>query len=85
MQSNIMEQRVYTPQLSAVASAAIRRLAWSKEKPMTKVLEQLILALPAIKDPSTICLACKDKSDCKSCIFGRHLTAEDKTSILAAL
>jgi len=85
MQSNIIKKRIYSPQLSAVASAAIRRLAWSMDKHMTKALEQLILALPAIKDPSKICLACQDRSDCKCCIFGRHLTAEEKDALLSAL
>jgi len=82
---NTIERRVYTPKFSAVSSAAIRRLAWSMGKHMTKAVDQLILALPAIIDPSKVCLACKDKSDCKTCIFGHHLTAEEKTAILAAL
>jgi hypothetical protein len=82
---NLNEKRIYTPQFSAQASAAIRRLAWSMGKPMTKAVEQLVLALPAIKDPTIICLACKDTSDCKACIFSRHLTSEEKTAILAAL
>jgi recombinational DNA repair protein RecR len=85
MGKDIFEKRIYTPQFSAQTSAAIRRLAWSMCKPMTKAVEQLILAIPAIKDPSKICLACKDTSDCKSCIFSRHLTAEEKNAILAAL
>jgi len=85
MQNNIIEKRIYTPQLSAVSSAAIRRYAWSMEKHMTKALEQLVMALPAIKDPSKICLSCKDRSDCKSCIFSHHYTAEEKATILAAL
>jgi recombinational DNA repair protein RecR len=84
MQKSIIEKRIYTPQLSAVASAAIRRLAWSMDKHMTKALEQLVMAIPAIKDPSKICLACQDRSDCKGCIFSRHLTAEEKTAMLAA-
>jgi len=85
MQTNVIERRVYTPQLSAEASAAIRRLAWSMDKPMTVAVIKLIMALPAIIDPSKICLACKDKTDCKGCIFSRHLTAEDKKAILEAL
>jgi recombinational DNA repair protein RecR len=80
-----MEKRIYSPQLSAEASASIRRLAWSMDKPMTKAIEKLIMALPAIIDPTKICLACQDKTDCKACIFSRHLTAEDKIAILSAL
>jgi hypothetical protein len=85
MQRDELGRRVYTPQLSAEASDAIRRLAWSTDKPMTKAIEKLVLALPAIIDPSKICLACKDKTGCKGCIFSRHLTAEDKKAILEAL
>jgi recombinational DNA repair protein RecR len=85
MQEYIFEKRIYTPQFSAVASNAIRRLAWSMGKPMTKAVNQLIMALPAIKDPSKICLSCQDRSDCKGCIFCRQLTVEEKNDILAAL
>ena len=85
MKKNINEKRIYTPQLSAVSSAAIRRYAWSMGKQMTKALEQLVMALPALKDPSKICLSCQDRSDCKCCIFSRHITAEEKIAILSAL
>jgi len=85
MQTNKFEKRVYTPQFSAPASAAIKRLAWSMGKPMTKAVESLVLALPAIVEPSKICLSCQDMSECKACIFCRHITAEEKAALLAAL
>ena len=85
MQTNEFEKRVYTPQFSAPVSAAVKRLAWSMGKPMTKAVESLVLALPAIVDPAKICLSCQDMSDCKACIFCRPITAEDKTALLAAL
>ena len=78
-------KRFYSPQLSAQASVSIRRLAWSTGRPMTKAIETLVMALPAIVDPSKICLSCKDKSACKTCIFCRHFTAEEKAALLAAL
>ena len=76
---------VYTPQFSADISAVIRRLAWKMEKPMTKAIETLVLALPAIVDPAKVCLSCQDKSDCKTCLFGRHFTDEEKAALLTAL
>ena len=76
---------VYTPRFSAQISAIIKRLAWKMDKPMTKAVEQLVMALPAIIDPSKICLACQDKTTCKTCIFSKQITAEEKTAILAAL
>jgi hypothetical protein len=44
MEKVLIEKRIYTPQLSAVSSAAIRRLAWAKGKKMTKTLEPLFPA-----------------------------------------
>jgi len=76
---------IYSPQLSAPASTAIRRFALSLHKPMTKTLEQLIFALPAIVDTAKICLACQNIEDCGNCIFERHLSAEEKNAILTAL
>lgn len=85
MQNCTWEKPVYTPKFSAKTSNVIRRLAWSLSKPMTKAVEQLVMALPAIIDPAKICLSCKDRSDCKDCLFSRHFTTEEKTAILAAL
>ena len=85
MQKQEFEKRVYTPQFSAPVSAAIRRLAWFMGKPMTKAVESLVLALPAIVDPAKICLSCQDRADCKPCIFCRQITAEEKAALLAAL
>ena len=85
MATKEFEKRVYTPQLSGESSAAIRRFAFSKGIRMTKALELLIKALPVITDPTKVCLSCKDKTDCKACIFCRHFTAEDKKAVLAAL
>jgi hypothetical protein len=54
-------------------------------KPMTKAVESLVLALPAIVDLAKIYLSCQDISDCKACIFCRPITAEEKTALLVAL
>jgi hypothetical protein len=78
-------KRIYSPELTATGADAIRRLAWSMDMHITKALDQLIKAIPAIKDPSKICLACQDKTICKDCIFSHHLTAEEKSALLAAL
>lgn len=75
----------YSPQLSAQVSATIRRLAWSMDKPMTQAISALVFALPAIIDHSKICMSCKDKSDCKACIFCRNYTAEEKAALVAVL
>jgi len=79
------EKRVYTPQMSFESSEIIRRLAWSLNLPMTKALERLIMALAAITDRTKICNACKNKSNCKGCIFSRHFTEDEKAALLAAL
>ena len=79
------ENSVYTPQFTEEVSNAVRRLAWSLKKPMTKTIRLLVLALPAIIDKTKICQACKDKTDCNACIFNRYYTAEEKAALLAAL
>jgi len=79
------KKRVYTPQMSFESSEIIRRLAWSLGLHMTKAVERLVNALPAITDAAKICLACKDKSNCKGCIFSRHFTEDEKAALLAAL
>ena len=75
----------YTPQFTLQISAAVRRLAWSLNKPMTQAIKLLVKALPAIINPEKVCQKCKDKSVCKSCIFSRQYTAEEKAALLAAL
>ena len=61
---------VYSPQLSKIGSATLRRLAWHLRKPMTKSLEMLI-ELTAMKiaemRPGMVCKRCKDSSICEMC------------------
>jgi len=84
MQTN-KERRFYTPQFSGPQSGTVRRYAWALNKPMTKVMNNLIAALPAIVDPARVCLACLEKSFCKGCPFGRSYSEEEKAALLAAL
>ena len=62
----------YTPELSQIGSATLRRLAWHLRKPMTKSLEMLI-GLTAMKmaemRPGEVCKRCKDDSICEWCSF----------------
>ena len=65
----------YTPELSQIGSATLRRLAWYMGKPMTKSLEMLI-GFTAIKmaeiRPGEICCKCRDKTICEICPFKAH-------------
>jgi hypothetical protein len=81
----VYNYRVYSPQLTEEVSAAVRRLSWSINKPMTKALAALIKALPALTDYKKFCTTCKDKSYCTECIFNRYYTAEEKAALLAVL
>jgi recombinational DNA repair protein RecR len=58
----------YTPELSQIGSATLRRLAWHLRKPMTKSLEMLI-ELTAMKMAEMrhgeVCNQCKDNSICE--------------------
>ena len=62
----------YTPELSQLGSASLRRLAWYMGKPMTKSLEMLI-EMTATKmaemKPGKVCSRCKDNSICEVCPF----------------
>ena len=62
----------YTPELSQIGSATLRRLAWYLQKPMTKSLEMLI-QMTATKmaemRPEEVCKRCRDDSICRECPF----------------
>lgn len=62
----------YTPELSKIGSATLRRLAWYMGKPMTKSLE-ILMELMATKmaetRPGEVCNRCQDKSLCEECLF----------------
>jgi len=62
----------YTPELSPLGSATLRRLAWFRGKPMSKTLEALIEAtgrtMAEIR-PGEICSKCQDNSICEECPF----------------
>jgi len=62
----------YSPELSQIGSATLRRLAWHLNKPMTKSLEMLV-ELTATKmaelRPGEVCIKCKDNSICDECSF----------------
>ena len=65
----------YTPELSQIGSATLRRLAWYMGKPMTKSLEMLI-GMTAIKmaevKPGEVCSKCRDNIICEICPFKPH-------------
>ena len=62
----------YTPELSYRGSATLRRLAWSRRKPMTETLEALLEAtrwtMAEIRS-GEVCAKCKDDSTCEECAF----------------
>jgi len=62
----------YTPELSQIGSATLRRLAWYRRKPMTETLETLMEATArtmAEIRPGDVCNRCQDKSICEECLF----------------
>jgi hypothetical protein len=77
------EKLSYTPKFSAKSSASVRRLAGAMGKPMTKVVDRIVRLLPSLVDPGKVCLACQDKTECKTCVFSQQLTAEEKAALLA--
>ena len=67
----------YTPELSQLGSATLRRLAWYMGKPMTKSLE-MVIGMTAIKmaevKPGEVCSKCRDDRICEWCPFNSHPT-----------
>ena len=62
----------YTPELSQIGSATLRRLAWFRGKPMTQTLEALLEATGrtmAEVRPGEVCNKCRDDSTCEECAF----------------
>jgi len=59
----------YTPELSKEGSAALRRLAWSLNKPMTQTLEMVVEEYSKSKPSAQVCLLCRDKTKCSDCVF----------------
>jgi hypothetical protein len=62
----------YTPELSQEGSATLRRLAWSLNKPMTQTLEIVIEDYAKTQEPEHVCLVCRDKTKCDSCVFNHR-------------
>lgn len=59
----------YAPELNRPASATLRRIAWSVNKPMTKTMNAIILKLPKLIAKENVCKSCKDPSACNICGF----------------
>ena len=62
----------YTPELDRAASGFVRRLAWAVNRPMTSVLEELVLHVAEAVDADKVCLACRDTSRGAQCIIKRR-------------
>jgi len=82
---NKYEMYAYTPPLTLLMSATLRRIAWAINKPMTITIVLIIKAVLTLLDKTLICPKCKDKSFCNHCPFNKYTTAEDKKETLAAL
>ena len=66
---NAEKKRYYSPQFSETASVSMRRLAWALNRNMVQAVNELVSFLPQIVDTSKVCLACKDNTKCRGCIF----------------
>jgi len=60
----------YTPALNEELICTLRRMAWHAEKPMTKVLEEAVIARAKKFSQAEICSACLDSSKCELCLYG---------------
>ncbi|MBN2059919.1 MAG: hypothetical protein JW882_05820 [Deltaproteobacteria bacterium] len=62
----------YTPELSYEESCTLRRLAWAMRMPMTKAIGEVINHAAGVVDRVKVCEACRDKTKCRQCVFGRN-------------
>ena len=62
----------YTPELSQEGSSTLRRLAWSLNKTMTQTLEIVVEDYAKGKQSEQVCLLCRDKTKCDSCVFNNR-------------
>ena len=62
----------YTPELSQIHSAALRRIAWAMDMPMTKAMVEIFEYVGNVLDNDKICSACRDRSFCCDCLFKRN-------------
>lgn len=63
---------LYSPALSKEMVCTLRRMAWQANKPMTKVLEEALVAKSKKIVRRDACYACKDKSKCNLCLFDKR-------------
>ena len=59
----------YTPELCLEDSAALRRIAWGLEIPMTRALSRIVKLAVKKNMRHKICEKCRDKSKCETCMF----------------
>ncbi len=60
----------YTPELSQQNSSTLRRIAWALGVPMTTALEKVFEEVVQHIDKPKVCEACRDKTQCSTCVFG---------------
>ena len=81
----LTSKRYYSPQFSALAAVSVRRLAWAMGKPMPAAVDIMVQLLPHVLQASKVCLACKDKSKCSSCVFGNLSKSLDPAVLEAVI
>jgi hypothetical protein len=74
---------MYTPQLSDFSVISLRRLAWAMGVPMGAAFNRIVRLMPAMVDSSLVCLRCKDKSKCFSCVFKTTVSETEKAALTA--
>jgi hypothetical protein len=72
-------KRFYSPQFSQLAAVSVRRLAWAMGKPMPAAVDIMVKLMPSIVSSSKVCLLCKDKQACHTCIFSKQFNPEELT------
>ena len=95
MYTSNYKRRMYSPQFSDMASISVRRFAWTLSKSMPAAIDIMVKLLPAIIDPSKVCVACqvkdtekykdKIKEKCELCIFSKQVNPDELAALEAAI
>jgi hypothetical protein len=67
----------YTPELTKSASGTLRRIAWAAGLPMTKTINSIFGLIPKLFNKEVVCNACRDKTNCEFCGFGKARELEN--------
>jgi len=66
------KKKFYSPQFSEMAAVTVRRLSWAIGMSMPEAVNIMVKLIPCYVNCQKVCMGCKDKSKCQSCLFSKE-------------